>query len=126
MDAVYAQYGRIMGILAHGSRDDFEALSREVKSFPHGVDDFIHRHWITNAIHCGSNASVEWMLEKRVDLSFRNDEGYTVLHSAIDRDGDDRYEVLEALLTAGAPVNAHGINDWTPPIWRPLERISRL
>jgi ankyrin repeat protein len=26
----------------------------------------------------------------------------------------DRHEVLEALLAAGAPGNAHGINDWTP------------
>lgn len=110
----YVEYHRIMGVLGNGSRDDFEALSRENSSFPHGVDDFIGRQWITNAIDCGSKLAIDWMLEQNVDLTFRNDEGYTVLHSAIDRDRDDRHDVLAALLVAGAPVNAHGINDWTP------------
>jgi ankyrin repeat protein len=54
------------------------------------------------------------MLEHGVDLKFRNDEGYTPLHSAIDRERSDRHEVLEMLLAAGAPVNLKGINDWTP------------
>ena len=114
MSEIHAEYDRIMRVLANGSRDDLDALSRDVDSFPHGVDDFIHRHWITNAIDCGSKLAIDWMLDKCVDLPFRNEEGYTVLHSAIDRERDDRHNVLEALLIAGAPVNAHGINDWTP------------
>src|SRR5262245_34215474 len=108
MGEAFAEYERRMGVLAHGPRDDLDALSKESCSFPCCVDDFIHRHWITNAIDCGSKASIEWMLEKRVDLTFRDDEGYTVLHSAIDRRREDRHDVLEALLNAGAPVNAHG------------------
>ena len=40
-------------------------------------------------------------------------EGYTALHAALERDAD-RGDLLELLLTAGAPVNAKGINDWTP------------
>jgi ankyrin repeat protein len=111
---IFAEYDRIMGVLANGSRDDLDALSRNVDSFPHGVDDFIHRHWIINAVDCGSKLAIEWMLDKRVDLTFRDEEGYTILHSAIDRESDDRHDVLEALLIAGAPVNARGINDWTP------------
>ncbi|MBX7102554.1 MAG: ankyrin repeat domain-containing protein [Gemmataceae bacterium] len=113
MDAIYAEYDRIMRILANGSREDLEALSREIASFPHGVADFIGDHWITNAIGSGSKESILWMLDKQVDLAIR-DTGYTVLHCAIERDRDDRLEVLEALLVAGAPVNAHGINDYTP------------
>jgi len=110
----YAEYDRIMGVLANGSRDELDALSRELGSFPNGVDDFIHRHWITNAIDCGSKLAITWMLDQGVDLTFRDQEGYTVLHSAIDRERDDRHDVLDALISAGAPVNAHGINDWTP------------
>ena len=82
--------------------------------FPKGLDGFLHRHWITNAIDCGSRTSVEWMLTKGVDISFRDDEGCTVLHSALDRELPDKYEVLELLLKHGAPVNARGLNDWTP------------
>lgn len=54
------------------------------------------------------------MLDHRVDLSFRDDEGYTVLHAALERARPDKYSILALLLDHGAPVNAHGINDWTP------------
>jgi len=111
---IYAEYNRIMGVLANGSRDDLDALSREVSSFPDGVDDFIGRRWIINAIDCGSKLAVMWILGEGVELAFCDEEGGTPLHAAIDRKRDDCHEVLEALLMAGAPVNAHGTNDWTP------------
>ena len=97
----YAEYERIIGVLANGSRDDLDALApREIPSFPDGADDFIQRRWIRNSIDCGSKFAIDWMLDKGVDLSFRDDEGYTVLHSAIDRERDDRHDVLTALLRA--------------------------
>ena len=42
------------------------------------------------------------------------EEGYTVLHSALERTTLDRYDLLELLLQHGASIDAHGINDWTP------------
>lgn len=55
------------------------------------------------------------MLQKGVDLTFRDEEGYTPLHAAIERsDSGDRLEILKLLLQAGAPINLKGINDWTP------------
>jgi ankyrin repeat protein len=111
---VYDEYDRAIDILANGTEEELEAFACENLAFPDGVDGFIHRRWITNAIDCGSKRAVEWMLRRGVDLSFRDDEGFTVLHSAIDRAGDAKYDILEALLKAGAPVNAHGIEDWTP------------
>jgi len=59
-------------------------------------------------------SAIQWMLATGIDLSFRDEEGYTPLLSAIERRSDDRYEVLRLLLDAGAPVNRKGINDWTP------------
>jgi ankyrin repeat protein len=107
-------YGRLMDLLKSGTRKDFEELAASVPGFPHGLDDFLGRRWIVNAIDCGSKAAIEWMVEEEVELAFRDDEGYTALHCAIDRKAPDRYEVLEILLRAGAPVNLKGINDWTP------------
>lgn len=101
-------------VLASGTASDFEELAALCEDFPGGRDPLVGRHWITNAIDCGSELAVAWMLSKGVDISFRDDEGYTVLHSALDRSLDDKHRVLELLLRHGAPVNAHGINDWTP------------
>jgi ankyrin repeat protein len=103
-----------MDLLKSGSREDLEDLAASVPGFPQGVDEFLGRRWIVNAIDCGSKTAIEWMLTRSVDLGFRDDEGYTALFCAIDRKAPDRYEVLDMLLRAGAPVNLKGINDWTP------------
>jgi ankyrin repeat protein len=110
----YRDYCYVLDVLSSGDTKQFEELAQLVDGFPNGVDGFVGRRWVTNAIDCCSRASIEWMLSKKVDLSFRDDEGYTVLHSALERDLPEKYEILESLLLHGAPVNAHGINDWTP------------
>jgi ankyrin repeat protein len=104
----------IMDILANGSCEDFEVLAQEVEGFPDGVDASVGRRWITNAIDCGSKQAVQWMIGQDVNLDFEDEEGYPILHSVLDSRGKDRYEILRMLLTAGAPVNARGLNDWTP------------
>jgi ankyrin repeat protein len=108
------QYKRMIDILATGSPDQWNQLVSEVPDFPHGVDDFVNRRWIINAVGSGSKEAVSWMLGKNVELNFRDEEGYTPLHAALERAAPERYEFLEVLLTAGAPVNLKGINDWTP------------
>jgi hypothetical protein len=92
----------------------------QIPDFPHGKDHFIHREWIINAIDCGSLASVQWMLSKNVNLHFIDDEGYSVLHTCIERDNADKYEILQLLIDSGADVNvgnnlaSMAINSWTP------------
>lgn len=94
--------------------DALEKLSQTVKDFPTGKDDFIGRHWIGNAIDCGSANVVRWMLEKGAPANYRDDEGYLALHSAIERKEADKYEVMQMLIDHGVDVDAHGLNDWTP------------
>lgn len=107
-------YDYAMEILKSGNEADFEELEQLMEGFPQGVDSFIARHWITNAVDYGSKASIAWMLARKVDITFRDEEGYTVLHSALERSSPEQLEILELLLQHGAPVNAHGTNDWTP------------
>ena len=108
------RYERGLAVLESGDPAALDALMRELAGFPHGEDPYVGRRWITNAIDTGSKGSVQWMLHQGVDLGFRDAEGYTPLHSALVRGSSDRYEVLEMLLAAGAPVNLKGVNDWTP------------
>jgi ankyrin repeat protein len=107
-------YNYYMDILANGSIEQLEELSELDDDFPGGKDSLVFTHWIINAIHCGSKLSIKWMLNKGVNLNFLGDDGYTVLHSAIERLAEDKYEIFELLLKNGAPINIHGINDWTP------------
>lgn len=108
-------FRRVLALLRNGTVADWEALSHELPGFPHGVDDLVRRRWIINVIgEGGSKASVEWMLSQNVELNFRDEEGYTPVLTAIERNSPDKYELLEMLLAAGASPNLKGVNDWTP------------
>ena len=108
------EYQYLFDLLAEGNLELLEEAEQVIEDFPSGVDDFIQRHWITNAIDCGSLGAIQWILSKGVDLSFRDDEGYTPILSAIDRELPDKYEIIQLLIDHGAPINKKGVNDWTP------------
>jgi len=107
-------YDYIMRALMAGDVAALEEIASIVDDFPCGKDDCVSRHWITNAIHCGPKEVIAWMLARGACVTFRDDEGFTVLHSAIDREKRDKIEIIRMLLEAGADINAHGPDDWTP------------
>lgn len=109
-----SDYEQIITAIMACNLDALEEFAQLLDDFPTGKDHFIQRHWITNGIDCGNAAVVSWMIEKGAPLIFQDDEGYSVLHSAIERNQPDKYEVLQILIAAGAELNAHGTNDWTP------------
>jgi len=109
-----SDYDYVMDALASGDEARLNEIAQLLDDFPGGIDSFFGRRWIINAIDSGSKASIEWILSRNVELSFRDDEGYSVLHAAIEGTRQDKHEILELLLNHGAPVNIHGINDWTP------------
>jgi ankyrin repeat protein len=110
----YSDFEIVMGIMKSGDVTQLEELAALDESFPDGVDSFIGRHWILTALDVAPLRTIDWMLSRGVDLTFRDDEGYTPLLAAIESRRPDRVELLGRLLAAGAPVNKKGINDWTP------------
>ena len=111
---VHDEYSEAIEILRDSDLEKLQILCETIENFPYGKDAFIERHWITNAIDCGSFETVMWMLAKGVELRFEDDEGYAPLHSCLQRDLPNKYEIFEALVKNGADINAHGPNDYTP------------
>lgn len=58
MPSQYRDYDYVLGILASGDEAQLNELGQLMENFPEGVDDFIGRRWIINAIDCGSLASI--------------------------------------------------------------------
>jgi ankyrin repeat protein len=110
----YADFELVMDIMKSGDVARLTELTAIESTFPDGVDSFIGRRWIINAIDGAPLTTIEWMLGTGVDLSFRDDEGYTPLLATIESGRTDRVELLQRLIAAGAPINKKGINDWTP------------
>ena len=114
----YYEYEEVLdGIDNAITEGDIAALnyySRIIKYFPKGKNDDDY-FWITDAINYGSMEVIKWMIDKGVDLRFRDGEGYTVLHTTIGCcRKEHKHDLLKLLIENGADVNAYGINDWTP------------
>ena len=76
-------YEYISEVLRTGSVEQLVEIAELVNDFPDGEDDFTGRRWIRNAVDFGSLRAIAWMLEKKVDLAFSDDEGFPVLLSTI-------------------------------------------
>jgi uncharacterized protein len=107
-------YRSIMEAIHAANFEAMEKLSKCWDEFPSGTDDFIRRHWITNAIDCGSVEVVSWMLSHGAYVPIEVDDGYTVLHSVIERSTEDKYQMMRILIDAGADVNEIGIHGYAP------------
>ena len=104
----------IMGAIIAGDLESLGEIAQLLEGFPNGQDDFLRRSWITNAVDAGPLEVVRWMLSRGASVVFQDPEGSSILHSAIERTLPHKYEILRALIAAGADLNAHGPNDWTP------------
>jgi ankyrin repeat protein len=125
------KYDLIFNSLLNGTEGDWEHLAQQFYDFPAGLDDDtsymlgerevkLGRHWITNAIYCGTFKSVQWIISKGINLCFVDYEGYSPLHSCIDRKFPDKYEMLQLLINSGADINVGteldtmATNGWSP------------
>lgn len=96
----------------------------DLSPFPCCTDGWLTRHWLTHAISSGSLASVEWVLSKKPEINYQDDEGFGALKSTLQIEQDhtpgikDRtvhtLAILQMLVKAGADVNWCGTLDETP------------
>lgn len=120
MNSSAQTYNYIIHSLMNGNPIAWKKLAKQVNNFPNGCDEFIGRRWITNVIDCGSLKAVRWMLAQKIDLQFVDDEGYSVLHSCIDRTLSNKYNILQLLIDYKADINIGtrakklAVNGWSP------------
>lgn len=107
-----------------------EEIAQMLDDFPTGKDDSLQQHWLSHAVACGDAEVVAWMIQKGTPVVFSDDDGYTVLHSAIECNRSDKHVIIKLPIAAGADINAHGVNDWTPAhmaaAWNDVETLQIL
>lgn len=90
--------------------------------FPDGLSnrEYCAEHWIIHAVDSAPIEYVKWIMSKGVNLHFIELDSYSPLHSCIDREYSDKYEILHLLIDNGADINIGtqveqmGFNGWSP------------
>jgi len=113
-EALRREFYEICDYLSSGNISDLEFAAEIVDEFPLGRDGFFEDHWIINAIGCGSVESIEWMIEKGVELRPTATSGTPPVFSCVERETKDKHRILEILIKAGADIDERGYNGWTP------------
>lgn len=108
-----SDYDLIMEALLKGNIKELEEFSKMIDSFPLGKDGFINRDWIVNAIDCENLDSINWLLSKKPNIEFVDDEGRTVLTCTLEMISDSKYELLKQFLELGVPADLSSCAGYT-------------
>ena len=123
-------YDEVLKAIMAGDISTLEEVALMLDGFPTGKDDFLHERWLRHAVACGSVEVVAWMITHGAPVAFYCADGYTVLHVVIERNHPDKHAMMRLLIAAGADINAHGVNDWTPAhmaaAWNDVETLRLL
>lgn len=103
----------VLDALQSGDPGRLEEMAAILDALEDGEGEAAWQRWLHHAIASAPLATIEWMLDRGVDLTSVDEAGYTPLLAAVESTRDDRLEVLKRLIAAGAPLNGRGMNGWT-------------
>lgn len=89
-----------------------EEYAETLGGFPDGADPEMGP-WIC-MFAGGPLVALRWALDRGAPVDPEVDDGFPPLHAAIDAGGPEVCARLSLLIAAGANINRHGFNDWTP------------
>lgn len=90
------------------------SLVDQPAEFPNG---WLGREWgypLEYAIYHSPLSFIPELLDLGADPNYQDDASFPSLLAALSRDREDRYDLLEILLEAGADIQQRGVNDYTP------------
>src|SRR5262249_32673430 len=82
--------------------------------FPSVHEPYTNSPLLALALRWAPVETVEELLELGADPNFEALDGFPPVVGVILSERDDRHDLVELLLEAGADVGRRGINDWTP------------
>ncbi len=113
-DEIRDLFNHLFDILKEGNIRKLDEAAKKYDGFPAGDDPLIGEPWIVLAIDCCPLETIKWILSRKVDLGFLENDGTTALSSAIRRTLPHRHKIMQMLIDHGAPLNIKGFNDYTP------------
>jgi len=98
-------------------KGDLDALRLEVgdlPGFPNCEIPHVGAHCLEYAIYHSPRQFVKVLVEEGADPDYGGHAGFPSIIAALSVDREDRYELIEFFISAGADIEQRGINDYTP------------
>ena len=92
---------------------DLEALNALV-DLPNGWIWPLRTYPLEYAIYHAPLALVRDLIDLGADLNHGEETGFPSIIAALSTDREDRHEIVELLIGAGADIEQRGVNDYTP------------
>lgn len=92
---------------------DLEALNALV-DLPNGWIWPLRTYPLEYAIYHGPLALIRKLVDLGADLNHGEETGFPAIIAALSTERQDRHEIVELLLGAGADIQQRGVNDYTP------------
>ena len=92
---------------------DLEALNALV-DLPNGWIWPLRTYPLEYAIYHGPLALIRALVDLGAGLNHGEETGFPSIIAALSTDREDRHEIVELLLDAGADIEQRGVNDYTP------------
>lgn len=105
------------GIRAAFSAGDLaavKALVEEPAEFPNSWIPALRTYPLEYAIYHSPLPFIRELLALGADPNYEHEAAFPSLLAALSTEREDRYEIVELLLAAGADLHQRGVNDYTP------------
>ena len=93
---------------------DLEALRSLVDDPANGWIGSLRAYPLEYAIYHGPLPFIRTLIQLGADPNYQEEGSFPSLLAALSTDREDRHEIVELLLDAGADIQQRGVNDWTP------------
>jgi ankyrin repeat protein len=109
-----AAYMALEAAMRIGDLDGARSALGDDPAFPNVNDPYTDTPLLALALHWAPPGTVAELLRLGADPNFVALDGFPSLVLVLLHGRDDRYQLLELLLDAGAALDRRGLNDWTP------------
>lgn len=97
-----------------GDLETLKVAAGDSAQFPDCSAPFMRCHCLEYAIYHSPLRFIQALIELGADPNYSDHNGFPSILAALSTDREDKYLLIEALISAGADVNQRGINDYTP------------
>jgi uncharacterized protein len=105
---------RIHEAFKSGDLETLRSAAGDLPEFPNCRIPPMSTHCLEYAIYHSPFSFIQTLVDLGADPNYKEHGGFPSIIAALSTDREDKYRIVEFLISSGADVNQRGVNDYTP------------